>query len=378
MPRWGELIKEIKKLVENGEKAPYDLIRRKYLLKLFEYTKRPTIVYASAWTNGKSGHVSIDEGDRKGFMEAINGLKSDQLDLIIHSPGGSAEETERIVKYLREKFNHIRAIIPYSAMSAATMLACSADEIIMAKHSYMGPIDPQVSIVGKGFIPAQAILDEFEQAKKEILTNPETMRVWVPLLQPIAGKGILKVCENLIELSRDLVKEWLKNYMFKEEPDATTKSEKIAEYLSDHNNFKTHGRGLNYKDLSRLGLKIQLLEDDQNLQDRVLSVFHAYDLTFDKTDAVKIIENHKGKARITMQRETSMFLPPMVPFSPLKPEVNKPLPSKKSPKKRPKKRKNNLLFLFFLLDLYLKRIHVVRGVGFEPTNSYENGLLLIG
>jgi ClpP class serine protease len=28
------------------------------------------------------------------------------------------------------------------AMSAATMIACAADVIVMGKHSFLGPIDP--------------------------------------------------------------------------------------------------------------------------------------------------------------------------------------------------------------------------------------------
>jgi len=75
-------------------------------------------------------------------MEVMLELTGNTIDLILHSSGGSAEATEAIVKYLRSKFEHIRVIIPYGAMSAATMLACAADEIIMGKHSFIGPIDP--------------------------------------------------------------------------------------------------------------------------------------------------------------------------------------------------------------------------------------------
>jgi len=76
--------------------------------------------------------------------------------------------------YLRSKFTHIRIIIPYGAMSAATMLACGADELVMGKHSFLGPIDPQVIVhtrLGLQVIPAQAILEQFERAKKPYLSN---------------------------------------------------------------------------------------------------------------------------------------------------------------------------------------------------------------
>jgi len=104
-------------------------------------------------------------------MSALHGLKNDKLDPILHSPGGSLEATEQIVNYLREKYAHIRVIIPQNAMSAATMIACAADVIVMGKHSAIGPIGPQITIpteTGHFTAPAQSILDEFELAKKEI------------------------------------------------------------------------------------------------------------------------------------------------------------------------------------------------------------------
>lgn len=97
-------------------------------------------------------------------------LRGPSLDLILHSPGGSAEAIEAIVSYLRTKFSDIRVIIPQSAMSAATMLACASDRIVMGKHSFISPIDPQMILstqVGVQSVPAQAILDQFEMAKSE-------------------------------------------------------------------------------------------------------------------------------------------------------------------------------------------------------------------
>ncbi|GAH21951.1 unnamed protein product, partial [marine sediment metagenome] len=47
-----------------------------------------------------------------------------------------------------------------------------------------------------------------------------------------------------------------------------------------------------------IGLKIEDLEKDKKLQDLILSVFHSTTHTFEGTSAVKIIENHLGKAFI--------------------------------------------------------------------------------
>jgi hypothetical protein len=45
-----------------------------------------------------------------------------------------------------------------------------------------------------------------------------------------------------------------------------------------------------------VGLKVISLEDDQYLQERVLSVHHACMLTLSSTAAYKLIENHQGVA----------------------------------------------------------------------------------
>jgi hypothetical protein len=40
------------------------------------------------------------------------------------------------------------------------------------------------------------------------------------------------------------------------------------------------------------------MEDEQDIQDKILSVHHSFMLTFQKTAAVKIVENHLGVAYI--------------------------------------------------------------------------------
>ena len=95
------------------------------------------------------------------FMAAVHLLKRDKgLDLILHTPGGDIAATEALVKYLWTMFDKdVRVIVPQLAMSAGTMIACSAKQIVMGKQSSLGPIDPQ--IFG---MPAQAILEEFQMA----------------------------------------------------------------------------------------------------------------------------------------------------------------------------------------------------------------------
>jgi hypothetical protein len=303
MPTWGQLLKEHAEYMQTYKKPPFDFIRRKYLKQLSDYTKRNTILYASAWTQKPETAaypLSINEEDIQGFMEVIHDLKGNQLDIVIHSPGGFLDATAAVVTYLRTRFEHIRVIIPYAAMSAATMLACSADEIVMGNHSFIGPIDPQTSIqtrLGLQTVPAQSISEQFEMAKEECKTDPTNLAVWLPILEQY-GPALLKESRLATELSIELVGKWLASYMFKGTEKAAEVSNEIANKLSNHTLFKSHGRHIGISEARALGLKITALEDDKTLQDLVLSVFHCVTQTLDATSAVKIIENHMGFAFI--------------------------------------------------------------------------------
>jgi hypothetical protein len=234
-------------------------------------------------------------------MSALYGLKNDQLDIIIHSPGGSMEAADQIVQYLRSKYNHIRAIIPQNAMSAATMLSCACDCIIMGKHSAIGPIDPQVTFPtanGAFTAPAQAILDEFERAKAEITQNQGAAALWINKFQSYPH-GFLNLCQSTLQLSKEKVEDWLKTWMLKNDTDKDKKAQSIAAWLSNANEHKTHGRPINFQKARDAGLVVKLLEEDQNLQELVLSTFHAAMVTFMVTPCVKIVENHNGKGLYT-------------------------------------------------------------------------------
>jgi len=287
--------------IMDAKNKAQDIVRKKYLKKLSEYTKRDTIVYATDFTSTKTVSIpasvfSITVEDMQGFMAANKDLENDKLDLILHSPGGSSEAAEQIVHYLRKRYKHIRVIIPQNAMSAATMLSCAADEIVMGKHSAMGPIDPQITFptaTGQFTTPAHTIISEFDLAKREVIANPGTAPLWMAKMQTIPF-GLLQLCATSIKLSEEKVETWLRTYMFKNDKDKDVKASKIAKWLCDYSIHKTHGKPISIDEAQGMGLKIFALEDDDILQDRVLSVYHAVQVTFQTSSCLKLIENHKG------------------------------------------------------------------------------------
>lgn len=295
MPDWKEMLDEVK-----ASGSIYDKIRRDYLSKLHTQTGRNIIVYYSGWLQkselrsyGLRGFDLSDE-DKNGFMSAIHGLdRSLGLDLILHTPGGEIAAAESIVDYLRSMFEtNIRAIIPQIAMSAGTMVACSCKEIYMGKHSSLGPIDPQIN-----GIPTHGIIEEFKRAAQDIGQN----QLMIPLWQPIIAKynpTLIGECEKAIKWSNEIVKDWLTSGMFKGEPEADAKANNIIAELGDHALTKSHNRHISINRAADIGLKVKPLEEKQELQEAVLSVHHACMLTLESTTAIKIIENHNGKAYI--------------------------------------------------------------------------------
>jgi ClpP class serine protease len=198
---------------------------------------------------------------------------------------------------MRNKYEHIRAIIPQNAMSAATMIACACDEIYMGKHSAIGPIDPQIILntqTGPFVAPVQSIIDEFERAKIEVKSDPMTASIWVRRIDkyPI---GFLKVCENTIKLSKEKVEEWLRTWMLKSDANKEVKAKEIAEWLGNTNLHKTHGRPIDINKAIEKGLVVKFIEEDDMFQDKVMSVHHAALQTFEVTNCTKFIENHNGK-----------------------------------------------------------------------------------
>ena len=235
--------------------------------------------------------------DVQGLMEAVSNVRERKLDLVLHSPGGSAEAAESIVEYLRERFDHIRVLVPLAAMSAATMIALAADQLIMGQHSQLGPIDPQFIIAtpeGPRSAPAKAILNQFELAKNECRT-PENLAAWMPILRTYAP-GLLTQCQDSQRLASNMVAGWLERYMFSGDRDAREKAKSVAAWFADYESFDSHGRRVGRDQARSKGVKVLDLESDDRLQDALLSVHHATMHTFNGTPAQKIIENHHGRA----------------------------------------------------------------------------------
>ena len=300
VPNWANVLNEIeenKRRAQEGINEPFvDNVRRKYLLQLHNHTNRNIIAYYLGWLQKTSTTPNyISDFDKNGLMNAVHELdKNLGLDLLLHTPGGSFAATVSLVDYLHKMFGtNIRCFIPQIAMSGGTMIACACKEIIMGKQSNIGPIDPQIN----GF-PAYGIIDEFNHVVESVKKDPGSILVWRTILEKYEP-ALVGECSKAIKLARETVEKWLINGMFADNEnreDAIKQAKNIVNKLNNHADTKNHAYHIHAEEALSFGLKISMLEDDNDLQDLVLTVHHAYMHSFSGTAAVKIIENHLGRA----------------------------------------------------------------------------------
>ena len=263
--------------IRSGEKIDLKALRQDCWRRIEELRKRPLLVYAVQYpSNAHDGApIHINLSDIDGFIDLTECTDSadEEVDVLIHSPGGDPTATERIVEVLRERFKKVCFLVPHSAYSAATLLALSGDEIVLHPAASLGPIDPQIN-----GIPARSILRGFDRAKETLKSEgPEAIPAYAPLIEKHSLET-LELCEDAEALSRELASNWLNEFMFSDERGKNGEHEEngeseenstkedcivtIVDFFAKYDEHKTHARPLTYRKLQGLGLKIKLADDD--------------------------------------------------------------------------------------------------------------------
>jgi ClpP class serine protease len=132
----------------------------------------------------------IDINDAEDVLRAIQMTDDDvPLDLVLHTPGGLVLAALQIAKAVREHKSKVTVFVPHYAMSGGTLIALAADEIVMCKHSVLGPIDPQL-----GQSPAASLI-KVVQEKPIARINDETL-----VLADVGRKAISQLKQSASEL----------------------------------------------------------------------------------------------------------------------------------------------------------------------------------
>jgi len=171
-----------------------------------------------------------------------------KIDVVLFSTGGDPDQAylagTMLQNFARER---LVTVVPRLAKSAATLIACAADEIIMLPPSELGPIDPVVEIPEtKRYVPVLSFLELIELLGKRGLSGDLVKEVLRRL--PVAELGdYTRLTEHTVSLAERL----LARRMFKDQPD---KARPIAERLCK--GYKSHSAAIALIDARELGLRL--------------------------------------------------------------------------------------------------------------------------
>ena len=132
----------------------------------------------------------IDVNDSEEILRAIKLTDADvPIELIVHTPGGLVLAAGQIAHALRRHPAKVTVFVPHYAMSGGTLIALSADEIVMDPNAVLGPVDPQL-----GQSPAASVLKVLDQKKPEDIDD-QTM-----ILADVSRKAISQVRRTVHDL----------------------------------------------------------------------------------------------------------------------------------------------------------------------------------
>ena len=173
--------------------------------------------------------INIEDSER--VLRAIRMTPDDMpIDFVIHTPGGLALAATQIANALSKHKAPVRVIVPHYAMSGGTLIALSADEIIMDENAVLGPVDPQI-----GQMPAASILKVLDHKEMKDIDDQTII--------------LADVSQKAINQMKDYLTKLLTTKGMEEE-----KAKKIAEELAV-GKF-THDYPLTVDYLRELGLNV--------------------------------------------------------------------------------------------------------------------------
>jgi hypothetical protein len=278
---------------------PIEAERKKQLLRIAARREVPAILTIASDLQ-KRAAISIDYSDIIPISDQLDNLSGDAIDVILETPGGSGEIAEDIVKLLRGRFARVAFIIPGSAKSAGTIVAMAGDEILMGPTSACGPIDAQIVYQGRQ-LSADALLQGLERIKIEVQQTGQLNKAYIPILQGISP-GDIQSCENAQQFAGTLVSRWLAAYKFRgwvthstsgkpvTEDERKARAKEIADRLSDHGHWLTHGRSIKIEDFEEMRLKVTDYSKDPELLDALKRYYTLLRMTFDTTTMYKLFE----------------------------------------------------------------------------------------
>jgi hypothetical protein len=204
------------------------------------------------------GHLSaqLDRSDALGFVDLLHNVpQGEPLDLLLHTPGGDVDATEKLISMLRAKVGDakFRVIVPDFAKSAGTLIALGADSIVMSDCSELGPIDPQIMLRdASGQSLGHSIfnyLHAYQEAEEALRTAPQ---------DPVAQAQFARFDPTTVK-KYEMVRERTRTFAEKLLIPRGLNYTKITSQLLDIRSYPSHGQMIGWEEAETMGLMVEYL-----------------------------------------------------------------------------------------------------------------------
>jgi len=239
-------------------------------------TKRNLVVYESFFSHPAGIIDDPDDGMIAKLLTSIDLSKyPGTLDLMMNSPGGSPTTAEKIILTCRSYTESFRAIVPQSAMSAATLIAMGADSILMTETAEVGPIDPQMRMqTPQGPIsrPAAAWVDAYldlVNKMQQAIVGKQPHHPFAEMLRKLDPSWI-QVCLKARQLAEKIALDYLHKYMLEGKSEDEVR-DVVKNFLTEGEEF-SHGRAIRAEKAKAYGLNVETIEKDSRLWEAITTL----------------------------------------------------------------------------------------------------------
>jgi hypothetical protein len=194
--------------------------------------------------------IGID--DEFGIETAIKDIRTrcptiNKLYLLVNSMGGGMSSSYKVARALRTSFGDITAFVPHIAASGGTLMAVTANTIVMGLMSQLSPLDVQIEY-GETSVSVNSFIRSYTRWKKQLATTlPAAIsypdKHLVDELDPI----ILEEVSSIIATGVNYVEEILRLAGYKE-------ASEIAYKLAFDPGI--HSKVIHYELAKRIGLNV--------------------------------------------------------------------------------------------------------------------------
>jgi ATP-dependent protease ClpP protease subunit len=245
-------------------------LRQLLITDIEEITERRLVVCFSRLDE------SITETDADDLSEVLEGIKTPEVDLMLHTPGGYVDSVEKfvtVIKYLKPDY---RVIIPSMAKSGGTLIALASRKILLGVNSELGPVDPQIYLPDYGTVAA------------EYVANDDSL-----------PKIYSQTARAMFDRAKSLAEKYLRDGMMSGDKEPLI-ANALAK-LSSASGYGSHGAVIDHHEAMTLGLEVEWLPPEGDLWRRIWLLHCLYDADSQRDGLGKIFEG----AAFSLSRRSS-------------------------------------------------------------------------